>query len=467
MLIAARTDAEAAKLLEQNDDPRDHYFVLGTENSGLPSLAFVIRLARMEVLESDGSGLAETAPQLLEALEAQFPELGEAIRKVWELRGSDFDGDILDPDSKIWLEPSGQYLGTVADVWFHREAVINGLFNPLTAETVTKDSAGKVRTIAELLAQEPASLNEQVEAAYRVSEIWNRLADLKTFPQLVAEKLAAGSSPELLARWLKSTDARRRVMSLDALKQLAQGLGVQVTWDWEKPRTYEGYYQIDKSLGLLNAALRLRAYAKIADVLWMEQEHPDADQAKEMRDIVCEDSQAAGAFFAINLSPSFNWLNPGNWPHTLEKKDIDAIAAVSSSRQFDWQAPETWLDSAPSVQKMQQSIQDFSAEVGTCGFQFQFVTVFQDHVSTLAIQKASKLLLNQGAGGYVFGVQAEELRYRSRFLEHQGAAGVARVFAEDSLVFRGADATAATGSSTTAKQFISEPEVELVTERIK
>jgi isocitrate lyase len=454
MVIAARTDAEAAKLLEQNDDPRDHYFILGTENALLHSLSYVIRLARLEVSESDGSEAAD-APSHLKAIEAQFPELGQAIRGVWTVRGADSNADFLDSETKVWSEATGQYLGTIADIWAHREAIVNGLSNTVSVQSLAKDLTGRVRTIDELLARQPASLSEQVEATYHLSEVWNRLADLKTFPHLVAERLKASSNPQLLSQWLESTDPRRYVMPLEALKQMAHEFGVDVTWDWEKSRTYEGYYQIDRSLGLLNAALRLRVYARIADVLWMEQEHPDAAQAKEMHDLVCEDPHAQGAFFAINLSPSFNWLNPRNWPDTLNPQDIEAIAAASVSRDFDWQPAEASRDAALPIQKMQQSILGFSERVGACGFQFQFVTVFQDHVSTLAIQKASKMLLTDGAGGYVFGIQAEEHRHRSRFLEHQGAAGVARVFAEDSLVFRGADATAATGSSATAQQFAS------------
>ena len=38
LMIIARTDAEAAKLLQSNEDPRDHYFILGSTNKNLPTL---------------------------------------------------------------------------------------------------------------------------------------------------------------------------------------------------------------------------------------------------------------------------------------------------------------------------------------------------------------------------------------------------------------------------------------------
>src|SRR5574341_1379343 len=45
IVIIARTDAEAAKLLQSNEDPRDHYFIKGTTVENIPSLSYIIRLS--------------------------------------------------------------------------------------------------------------------------------------------------------------------------------------------------------------------------------------------------------------------------------------------------------------------------------------------------------------------------------------------------------------------------------------
>ena len=92
-----------------------------------------------------------------------------------------------------------------------------------------------------------------------------------------------------------------------SIKLAASLLGVTVFWDWNSPRTREGYYRYQG--GTQCAINRAIAFAPYTDLLWMETKSPILAQAKEF---------AAGVraaypnkWLAYNLSPSFNWSAAG------------------------------------------------------------------------------------------------------------------------------------------------------------
>ena len=80
------------------------------------------------------------------------------------------------------------------------------------------------------------------------------------------------------ASWGKSNNEARVI---------AKGLtGVDVYFDWDAPRTREGYYRYRG--GCQCAVNRARAYAPFSDLIWMESKLPDFAQAKEFADGVHE-----------------------------------------------------------------------------------------------------------------------------------------------------------------------------------
>lgn len=54
-------------------------------------------------------------------------------------------------------------------------------------------------------------------------------------------------------------------------------LGSPVAWDWDLPRTREGYYHYQG--GVPAALKRVLAYANHSDLLWLETKTPDLKQA--------------------------------------------------------------------------------------------------------------------------------------------------------------------------------------------
>lgn len=77
ILLVARTDSEAAKLLTSDVDPRDHWFILGTTHGEIPALAKVIGMAW------DRTNRKENEARV-KKLEKRWPTFAFGIRNVWK-----------------------------------------------------------------------------------------------------------------------------------------------------------------------------------------------------------------------------------------------------------------------------------------------------------------------------------------------------------------------------------------------
>lgn len=99
-------------------------------------------------------------------------------------------------------------------------------------------------------------------------------------------------------------------MSNRASRELAEQIfgteGVP-TWDWEAPRTKEGYFHF--AGGVEPAIQRVKAFAPYADMLWLETKTPDVKQAQGFAGEIHKDFP--GKWLVYNLSPSFNWSAHG------------------------------------------------------------------------------------------------------------------------------------------------------------
>ena len=140
-------------------------------------------------------------------------------------------------------------------------------------------------------------------ALQAVEDEWNAQAGLKLFHEAVIDNIKAGVHVDkegLIQKFLMASKGK----SFSEAHALAKTItGVDVFFDWEAPRTREGYYRYRG--GCQCAVNRARAYAPYADLIWMESKLPDFAQAKEFADGVHEIWPQQK--LAYNLSPSFNW----------------------------------------------------------------------------------------------------------------------------------------------------------------
>lgn len=251
-IIVARTDAEAATLLDNRGDERDHPFILGVTNLSLPGYKAVF-LAMMRRFH--GAGVGELNGHLLYALS---------------------DSERVGADA--WLERRG--------------------FAQLIADGAKSFAKGEVPS-AEVLFDKTAD---------RVLEAWETEAGLQTFGDAVAELLefraSEGESLELDAKGWRDF---AKTAGLHEAREKARALGVSVPWDAERAKTPEGYYQVRG--GIPYAIAKSLAAAPFADVLWMETKTADLEDAR----VFAEAIHAAypEKMLAYNLSPSFNWDSTG------------------------------------------------------------------------------------------------------------------------------------------------------------
>jgi isocitrate lyase len=258
-LIVARTDAEAATLLDGRGDERDQPFLLGATNVNLPSY----KAAYLGLMK-------------------RFYDLG-----VRELNGHLLYG-LCDEEYRA------------ADAWLERRGLA-----ALVAESAAAHKKGSV-TVDDAF--------DGVDA--RLAATWEEEAGLETYGEAVAEVLEfRASEGETLEM---SAEAWRRFASrasLWAAKEKAKSLGVQIIWDCGHAKTPEGYFQIRG--GIPYAIAKSLASAPFADLLWMETKTADLDDAREFATAI--HAEFPDKMLAYNLSPSFNWDSTGMSDKDMER----------------------------------------------------------------------------------------------------------------------------------------------------
>jgi isocitrate lyase len=252
-IIVARTDAEAASLIDSRADERDQPFLLGVTNLKIPPYKSCF-LAMVRSFYD--AGLTELNGHLLYAL------------------------------------PDGEY--AAADAWLQRHGVAQTVSDAVASWR--KDPAA--RSVDELF--------DDVESQF--VDVWQVDAGLQTYGEAVGELLEfrerEGEPHDMTAKeWRRFAERA----SLYAAREKARELGVDAPWDCERAKTPEGYYQVRG--GIPYAIAKSLAAAPFADILWMETKTADLEDARQFADAV--HSVYPDKMLAYNLSPSFNWDTTG------------------------------------------------------------------------------------------------------------------------------------------------------------
>jgi len=251
-IIVARTDAEAANLIDGRSDERDQPFLLGVTNLAVPPYKSCF-LAMMRRFHQQG---------------------------VTELNGH-----------LLYALPEGEY--AVADAWLQGHGITKLIDE--AAAAWTKAHAGSLD-----------ALFDRVESQF--VDAWQEDAALETYGNAVAEVLRFKES-EGEAMTMKPADwvEFARTASLNAARDKARELDVDAPWDCEPARTSEGYYQVRG--GIPYAIAKSLAAAPFADLLWMETKTADLAEAREFAEAI--HAVYPDKMMAYNLSPSFNWDTTG------------------------------------------------------------------------------------------------------------------------------------------------------------
>ncbi|HVS02132.1 MAG TPA: isocitrate lyase family protein, partial [Thermoanaerobaculia bacterium] len=250
-ILVARTDAEAATLLDGRGDERDQPFVLGATHRDVP---------------------AYKACYL--ALMKRFYDLG-----VRELNGH-----------LLYALSEGEY--AAADAWLARTGLAEAAAQGVAA--CREDGRAVDRAFD--------------QAASNLVTAWEEDAGLETYGEAVAEALEfLAQEDESLVPQVEEWRELARGASFYAARERARELGADIHWDCDRARTPEGFYQVRG--GIDYAIAKSLAAAPFADVLWMETKTADLADARRFAEAV--HAELPDKMLAYNLSPSFNWDTTG------------------------------------------------------------------------------------------------------------------------------------------------------------
>ena len=249
-IIVARTDAEAANLIDSRADERDQPFLLGVTNLKIPSY------------------------------KSCFLTM---VRSFYESGFTELNGHLL------YALPEGEY--ATATTWLERQGIL-----ALIAEAAGQQNRD----------QSIDALFDDVES--RFVDAWQNDAGLKTYGEAVADLLEfreregepLGISA---AEWRQFAEHA----SLYEAREKAKAVGADAGWDCERVKTPEGYYQIRG--GIPYAIAKSLAAAPFADILWMETKTADLEDARQFANAI--HAVYPDKMLAYNLSPSFNWDTTG------------------------------------------------------------------------------------------------------------------------------------------------------------
>ncbi|KAG5989828.1 isocitrate lyase 1 [Claviceps lovelessii] len=244
----------------------------------------------------------------------------------------------------------------------------------------------------------------------RIEDEWLAAAHLQRFDDAVFAAIdaaaAAADKPSLKAQYRAAAQGKSNAEARLVARRL---LGTDPFFDWDAPRTREGYYRLQG--GCDCAVARAVAYAPFCDAVWMESKLPDYDQA---------------AAFARGVHAA--------WPHQK--------LAYNLSPSFNWKTAMPPRDQETYIRRL--------ASLGYC---WQFITLAGLHTTALISDQFARAYSQHGMRAYGELVQEPEMAGGVDVVKHQKWSGASYVDELQKMVTGGVSSTAAMGKGVTEDQF--------------
>ncbi|XP_071723213.1 isocitrate lyase [Rutidosis leptorrhynchoides] len=272
----------------------------------------------------------------------------------------------------------------------------------------------KGKSLASLLAEAQAAGKSGPELQ-AIEDNWTSMAQLKTFSQCVMDAIKNMNAGEdekrrRMNEWMNHSSPDKCI-SNERAREIAERLGLpNLFWDWDLPRTREGFYRFKGSV--MAAVVRGWAFAPHCDLIWMETASPDYNECTEFAQGV--KSKIPDMMLAYNLSPSFNW---------------------DASGMSD------------------EQMRDFIPKIARLGYCWQFITLAGFHADALVIDTFAKDYATRGMLAYVERIQRQERHNGVDTLAHQKWSGANYYDRYLKTVQGGISSTAAMGKGVTEEQF--------------
>lgn len=278
-VIVARTDAHDATAIDTVDDERDHPFVYGATDR--------------HIVPFKNVNLA-------------------VIRKFYEAGFREINGHLLHRISEEAYKTAGE--------WLKQERLTQRITEGI--EKINKEAAAlkrlrqqarHPRTGQRKFREELATLEIMIKKVTEetldsvlaaVRQVWAEKAGLKTYADAVTEVMETRQQnktklPMSIDRWRQFAKG----VSYEEARARAKSMDIDPFWDWDLPRTSEGFYPITG--GREMAIGRGLAMAPFADLVWRETAKPDLEDDKDWAEAI--HAVFPHKMLAYNLSPSWNW----------------------------------------------------------------------------------------------------------------------------------------------------------------
>lgn len=325
--------------------------------------------------------------------------IGEHINRLVAAR---FQWDLMGVESLVIARTdseSGKLLSSSIDVRDHE--FILGVADP------------SIQPLAETLQKMEAKGASGPEIDVFEAE-WVKTTKLVTFDEAAVAHLQAEGASDAKIQEYQHTVSTDRDMGLAARRALAASLSPSqkpVYFDWDIPRTREGFYHY--RAGMAAATKRSIAFGEYADLLWVETGDPNvkvcADLAAAVRAV---HGKTKGLVY--NLSPSFNWMSHGFTQDTL--------------KSFIW---------------------DIAKE----GFVLQLVSLAGLHSTATITNELAKEFKSDGMLAYVNLVQRREKEQGCEVLTHQKWSGASYMDGIVGAIQSGSSGSKSMGEGNTEGQF--------------
>jgi isocitrate lyase len=337
-VIVARTDSNDATAIDSVDDGRDHPFVYGATNS--------------DIVPFKNVNLA-------------------VIRRFYEAGFKEINGHLLHGISKNAYKE--------AEEWLKQEHLSSHINEGLERINKEIETLKKLRQQAHRQGREQRDSCEQraaLEVGIKkiteetldnvlttVRKLWAEKAGLKTYADAVADTMQTrtqnqGKLPMSVERWRKFASS----VSYEEARERSRSMGIDIFWNWDLPKTPEGFYQITGGRNM--AIARGLAMAPFTDLVWRETAKPDLEDDKVWADAIHE--TFPHKMLAYNLSPSWNW---DAWGFTDDQ------------------------------------IRSFASELGRMGYVFNFITYGGHQTEALMNGRLARALREEGVLGFVRLIQ--------------------------------------------------------------
>ncbi|KAI1077443.1 isocitrate lyase [Whalleya microplaca] len=241
---------------------------------------------------------------------------------------------------------------------------------------------------------------------------WVKKTPLITFDEAAVTQMnAQGVSQDTINAYLDAVRAGGPSLGITARRELAARFAQRpIVFDWDIPRTREGYYHY--RAGMQAATKRALAFAPYADLLWVETGDPNVEVASKLGRAVRGAYPGKGLVY--NLSPSFNWMAHGFTDATL--------------KSFIW---------------------DIAKE----GFVLQLISLAGLHSTATITNELAKAYKTDGMLAYVNLVQRREKELGCDVLTHQKWSGASYIDGILGAIQSGSSGSKSMGEGNTEGQF--------------